>query len=56
MLGALWRHAAGPILTMDLPRDSLRDLRMRLESWLENVLERRFRAAAPMERELSLLR
>jgi hypothetical protein len=48
----MWRHSSAEALSLEVPRSRLRDLRILLEEWLESVLERRFRAAAPMERQI----
>jgi len=55
VLDAFWRRPAAELLATDLPAAVLRELRIVLEAWLEHVLERRFRTAAPMEREIALL-
>jgi hypothetical protein len=47
------RRPAAEILAAPRPPRVLRDLRRLLEEWLEHALERRFRAAAPLEREFS---
>jgi DNA repair protein RecO (recombination protein O) len=52
LLAAMWRHSSAEALSLEVPRSRLRDLRILLEEWLESVLERRFRAAAPMERQI----
>jgi DNA repair protein RecO (recombination protein O) len=44
---------ANEVLRTPRPSATLRELRLFLEEWLEHALERRFRAAAPMEREIS---
>ena len=53
LLQALWDRPAGEILAKTWPADSLRDLRLLLVEWLQFVLERRFFAAGPMEREFA---
>ncbi len=52
-LGEFRRRPAKELLGTPRPARMLRDLRLLLEEWLEHALERRFRAAAPMEREIS---
>jgi DNA repair protein RecO (recombination protein O) len=53
LLEAFWRRPAAELLAADAASDRLRELRRLLEEWLEHVLERRFRAASPMEREIA---
>jgi DNA repair protein RecO (recombination protein O) len=48
----LRRRPAAEILRAARPAADLRALRLLLEEWLEHALERRFRSAAPMEREI----
>ncbi|MFI5402553.1 MAG: DNA repair protein RecO [Planctomycetota bacterium] len=48
------RRPASELLAAPRPPRVLRDLRVLLREWLEHALERRFRAAAPMERELAV--
>jgi DNA repair protein RecO (recombination protein O) len=52
-LGEFRRLPPAELLSAERPRRVLRDLRVLLEEWLEHALDRRFRAAGPMERELS---
>lgn len=52
LLEDLRRRPAAEILRTPRPRSTLRGLRVLLEEWLEHALERRFRAAEPMEREI----
>ena len=47
------RRPAAELLATPRPARTLKDLRNLLEEWLEHALERRFRAAAPMELEIS---
>jgi hypothetical protein len=47
------RRPAAEVLAAKRPERTLTELRLLLENWLEQALERRFRAAAPMEREIS---
>jgi DNA repair protein RecO (recombination protein O) len=47
------RRPAAEILASPWPARTLRELRVLLAEWLEHALERRFRAAAPMEREIA---
>lgn len=47
------RRPASELLATPLKARTLRDLRFLLEEWLEHALERRFRAAAQMEREIA---
>ncbi len=53
MLQALWDRPPGEILAAAWPAEGLRDLRRLLVEWLQFVLERRFSAAGPLERELA---
>jgi hypothetical protein len=53
MLQALWDRPPGAILAAAWPAAGLRDLRRLLVEWLQYVLERRFSAAGPLERELA---
>lgn len=53
LLRAFWDRPAGEILAATWPAEDLRDLRRLLVDWLQHVLERRFRAAGPVERELA---
>jgi len=53
MARAFWRRPAGEVLGSTWPAAPLHELRQRLEEWLQHVLERRFRAAQPMEREFA---
>ncbi|HEX5139257.1 MAG TPA: DNA repair protein RecO [Planctomycetota bacterium] len=46
------RRPAAEVLRRRIPESTLRGLRLLLEEWLEHALERRFRAAPPMEREI----
>ncbi len=46
------RRPAGEILATPRPARTLKALRVVLEDWLEQALERRFHTAAPMEREI----
>ena len=55
ILDAFWRRPAAELLAAEFPRPALRELRLILEEWLEHTLERRFRAAGPMEREIARL-
>lgn len=52
LLDDLRRKPAAEILRAPRPAGTLRGLRLLLEDWLEHALERRFRAAGPMEREI----
>jgi DNA repair protein RecO (recombination protein O) len=52
LLRELRRRPAAEILRTQEPGGTLRGLRLLLEDWLEHALERRFRAAGPMEREI----
>lgn len=52
LLEELRRRPAAEILKTPRPASTLRGLRVLLEEWLEHALERRFRAAGPMEREI----
>lgn len=52
-LDRLRRRPAAEVLAATYPAPVLRELRLLLEEWLEHALERRFRAAAPMEREIA---
>jgi DNA repair protein RecO (recombination protein O) len=52
LLRELRRRPAAEALSLAPEAARLRDVRRLLERWLEHALERRFRAAAPMEREL----
>jgi DNA repair protein RecO (recombination protein O) len=47
------RRPAADLLAAPRAPGTLRDLRLLLEEWLQHALERRFRAAAPMEREMA---
>ncbi len=47
------RRPAAELLATSGPARTLRGLRVVLEGWLEQALERRFHAAAPMEREIA---
>jgi recombinational DNA repair protein (RecF pathway) len=49
------RRPASEILRAPRPPGALKGLRLLLEDWLEHALERRFRAAQPMEREIRRL-
>lgn len=51
LLADLWARPAGGILG-DPPLAGLAELRSLLMAWLEYVLERRFRAAGPLERQI----
>jgi DNA repair protein RecO (recombination protein O) len=54
LLDRLWREPAAGVLRAHGARDRLLDeLRRMLEDWLEHVLERRFRAIQPLEREIA---
>jgi len=53
LLDRLWRDTAATVLRMDVAPDRLGELRRILEAWLEHVLERRFRAVQPLEREIA---
>lgn len=53
LLARFWRCPAAQLLGEKYAPNRLRPLRLVLEEWLEHMLERRFRAAAPMERELT---
>jgi len=44
---------AGAILGLDISAGQLRELRVLLVDWLQHVLERRFYASGPLERELA---
>lgn len=53
LLAALWRLPARDALQLAPPPAELRALRRLLADWLEQVLERRFRCAGPVEREFA---
>jgi DNA repair protein RecO (recombination protein O) len=53
LLERLWRRPAAEVLAGDAPRPDLRAARTVLVHWLEQVLERRFRGAALLEREIA---
>jgi DNA repair protein RecO (recombination protein O) len=53
LLDRLWRDPAATLLRMDVAPRRLGELRRLLEDWLEHVLERRFRAVQPLEREIA---
>jgi len=53
LVESFWRRPATDVLRQELPARSLRELRTLLEDWLQHALERRFRAARPMEREIA---
>jgi len=53
MLKDFRRRPAAELLAADRPARPLRALRLLLEDWLQHALERRFRAAAAMEREIA---
>jgi DNA repair protein RecO (recombination protein O) len=52
LLDRLWREPAATLLRTNGAPPGLDELRRVLEGWLEHVLERRFRAVQPMEREI----
>lgn len=54
LLRALLERPAARSLELDAPPRALAELRRFLVRWLEHALERRFRAAAPLEDEFSL--
>ena len=56
LLRTFWRESSAETLAAAFPERILRDLRGHLSEWLVFVLERRFRSAAGVERELALLR
>jgi DNA repair protein RecO (recombination protein O) len=53
LLDRLWREPAARLLRMPVAPDRLGELRRILEDWLEHVLDRRFRAVPPLEREIA---
>ena len=53
LLDRLWRDPAAKVLRADVAPGQLGELRRILEDWLEHVLERRFRAIQPLEREIA---
>ena len=53
LLARFWHRPAAELLAEEPAPEELRALRLVLEEWLEHMLERRFRAATPMERELA---
>lgn len=53
LLRTMWSRPAAEVLTLSPEPRGLRDLRLLLADWLEHVLDRRFRSAAPAEREFA---
>jgi DNA repair protein RecO (recombination protein O) len=53
LLDRLWKEPAARVLQDGGAPDRLGELRRVLETWLEHVLERRFRAVQPLEREIA---
>ncbi|MHC4338967.1 MAG: DNA repair protein RecO [Planctomycetota bacterium] len=54
LLRLFWSRPAAEVLkSSEIPAVPLRELRILLVQWLEHVLERGFRAAAPLEREFA---
>ena len=53
LLRAFWKRSSAEVLTVSPEPGVLRDLRQLLMDWLVHVLERRFRAAGPVEREFA---
>lgn len=53
LLDRLWRDPAARLLRTPAAPERLGELRKILENWLEHVLERRFRAVRPLEREIA---
>lgn len=53
LLDTIHTRSAADVLALDPDGRDLRELRILLVDWLQHALERRFRAAQPVERELA---